>query len=85
MTVTTTEPSAGAPDLSATGELLARIARSAEAVIIPLFAILVAAILFSIFLLVLGKSPVEFFTLLWVGGFGTAVLLDRTRWSAPRR
>jgi simple sugar transport system permease protein len=69
--VTTTEPSAGAPDLSATRELLTRIARSAEAVIIPLFAILVAAILFSIFLLVLGKSPTEFFTLLWVGGFGT--------------
>ena len=71
MTVTTTEPSSGAPDLSATGEMLTRIARSAEAVIIPLFAILVAAILFAIFLLVLGKSPVEFFTLLWVGGFGT--------------
>ncbi len=71
MTVTTTEPSSGAPDLSATGEWLTRIARSAEAVIIPLFAILVAALLFAIFLLVLGKSPVEFFTLLWVGGFGT--------------
>ena len=28
--------------------------------------------LFSIFLLVLGKSPVEFFALLWRGGFGTA-------------
>ena len=41
------------------------IARSAEAVVIPLLAILVAAVLFSIFLLVLGKSPVEFFTLLW--------------------
>lgn len=72
MAVTTTEPSSGAPDLSATGELLTRIARSAEAVIIPLFAILVAALLFAIFLLVLGKSPVEFFTLLWVGGFGTS-------------
>src|SRR5690349_4478233 len=69
--VTTTEPGAGAPDLPATGEFIARLARSAEAVIIPLFAILVAAILFSLFLLVLGKSPVEFFPLLWVGGFGT--------------
>src|SRR5215207_5619726 len=69
--VTTSEPSAGASDLPATGEFLARIARSAEAIIIPLFAILVAAVLFSIFLIVLGKSPVEFFTLLWVGGFGT--------------
>ncbi len=50
---------------------LPALARSAEAVVIPLLAILAAAVLFSIFLIILGKSPVEFFTLLWVGGFGT--------------
>jgi len=68
----TTDTGAEAPELPATGEFLARVARSAEAIIIPLFAILVAAVLFSIFLLVLGKSPIEFFTLLWIGGFGTS-------------
>ena len=68
----TTETHATAPDLPATGEWLTRIARSAEAVVIPLFAILVAAALFSIFLLFLGKSPAQFFSLLWVGGFGTS-------------
>ena len=68
----TSDTSAGVPDLPATGETLTRIARSAEAVAIPLFAILVAAALFSIFLLFLGKSPIQFFELLWVGGFGTS-------------
>ncbi len=68
----TLETGAGAPDLPATGEWLTRIARSAEAILIPLFAILVAAVLFSIFLLVLGKSPLQFFSLLWIGGYGTS-------------
>ncbi|MYZ48768.1 ABC transporter permease [Propylenella binzhouense] len=53
------------------GDLLARLGRSAEAILIPLFALVAAAILFSIFLLVLGKSPAQFFSLLWLGGFGT--------------
>ncbi|SDB36623.1 ABC transporter permease [Bauldia litoralis] len=62
-----------APDLATEGsEWLTRIARSAEAVVIPLIAMVSAAVLFSIFLLFLGKSPVEFFNLLWVGGYGSA-------------
>ncbi len=43
---------------------------------IPLFALAVSAVLFSIFLLALGKSPVEFFELVNRGGFGTAFSLQ---------
>ena len=67
----TTDTNLQTPPVSAAGELVARALRSAEAIVIPVFAILVAAILFSIFLLLLGKSPIEFFGLVWTGGFGT--------------
>jgi len=46
-------------------------ARLVEPAIIPLAALAVAAILFSGFLLVLGKSPVTFFSLVWTGGFSS--------------
>lgn len=52
--------------------------RSAEFVAIPLFALVVAALLFSLFLLVLGHSPVTFFDLLWRGGFGTSFSWQNT-------
>ena len=48
-----------------------RVRRSAEFVFIPLLALGVSATLFSVFLVALGKSPVEFFELIWRGGFGT--------------
>jgi len=48
-----------------------RFRRGAESVVIPLFALGVSAILFSLFLATLGKSPGEFFSLVWRGGFGT--------------
>ncbi len=59
-------------------EIIARIGRGAEAVVIPALAILVAAVLFSIFLLFLGKDPVQFFSLVWQGGFGTAFSWQNT-------
>lgn len=46
-------------------------ARLVEPAIIPLAALAVAALLFSGFLLVLGKSPVTFFSLVWTGGFSS--------------
>ena len=66
------------------GDLSIRIRRSAEYVAIPLFALLVSAFLFSIFLLALGKSPIEFFELVERGGFGTAFSIQNTlQRSAP--
>lgn len=46
-------------------------ARLIEPVIIPLAALAAAALLFSVFLLILGKSPVTFFSLVWTGGFSS--------------
>ena len=56
----------------------ARFLGTAEKVLIPLGALVVSAILFSVFLLLLGKSPVDFFQLVWRGGFGTAFSFQNT-------
>src|SRR6266478_1795399 len=66
------------------GDLLVRIRRSAEYVAIPVFALVVSSVLFSAFLLALGKSPVAFFELVHRGGFGTAFSIQNTlQRSAP--
>lgn len=46
--------------------------------IVPVGAVALAAALFSVFLLTLGKSPATFFELLWRGGFGTAFSWQNT-------
>jgi general nucleoside transport system permease protein len=64
--------------------LSVRIRRGAEYIAIPLFALVVSSVLFSLFLLALGKSPIEFFELVERGGFGTAFSLQNTlQRSAP--
>ncbi len=65
-------------------DLSIRVRRSAEYIAIPLFALAVSAVLFSFFLLALGKSPADFFQLVIRGGFGTAFSLQNTlQRSAP--
>src|SRR6267154_3459355 len=59
-------------------DLSVRIRSSAEYVAIPLFALAVSALLFSLFLLTLGKSPLQFFELVHRGGFGTAFSIQNT-------
>ena len=39
---------------------------------------MVSALLFSLFLLLLGKGPADFFSLVWRGGFGTAFSFQNT-------
>ena len=56
--------------LSTVPALLEGLARRSEAVIIPLAALLVGMVLFSLFLVTQGKSPAQFFDLVWRGGFG---------------
>ncbi len=58
--------------------LLDRVRVASEYVIIPILALVVTSILFSILLLILGKSPVDFFDLLWRGGFGTSFSWQNT-------
>src|SRR5271165_6331856 len=55
-----------------------RVRANSEYVVIPIFALLVAALLFALFLLAIGKSPLEFIDYVWRGGFGTAFSFQNT-------
>jgi ABC-type uncharacterized transport system permease subunit len=61
----------GAPTLSV---LMPR----AEGLLIPLAALLVGSLAFSLFLLLVGKSPLAFFGLVWTAGFSTAFSWQNT-------
>jgi ABC-type uncharacterized transport system permease subunit len=65
-------------------DLSVRVRSSAEYVVIPLFALVLSGVLFALFLLALGKSPGEFFDLVYRGGFGTPFSIQNTlQRSAP--
>lgn len=49
-----------------------------EAVVIPLGALIAGLLIFSVFLVSLGKSPVDFFGLVYKAGFGTAFSWQNT-------
>src|SRR6266446_10848850 len=55
-----------------------RLRGSAEYLVIPLIALGASAVLFALFLLALGKSPIEFFQLIVRGGFGTPFSIQNT-------
>src|SRR5262245_19939236 len=48
-----------------------RLGPAAEALCIPIAALLAAMLLFGLFMLVLGQSPVEVYGLIYQGGFGS--------------
>ncbi|MDF1854603.1 ABC transporter permease [Pseudooceanicola sp.] len=50
----------------------------AEAVLIPVGALLAGAAAFSLFLLAIGKSPAEFYALVWKAGFSSAFSWQNT-------
>lgn len=61
-----------------------RTLKLAEAFFVPVAALIVSALLFSLFLLVIGKSPIDFFSLVWVGGFGSSFSIQQSlQRSAP--
>src|SRR5271155_2904993 len=69
---------------AAGSDFLDRLRVNSEYVVIPLFALLVAAALFAVFLLAIGKSPADFVAYVWRGGFGTAFSFQNTlQRSAP--
>jgi ABC-type uncharacterized transport system permease subunit len=75
------ERPAATPSLTsynAGAETLRRFRTGSEFVVIPLLAITVAALLFAVFLLSLGKSPVDFVSLIWKGGFGSAFSIQNS-------
>ncbi|MER9049424.1 ABC transporter permease [Mesorhizobium sp. M0923] len=47
------------------------VARRAEAFVIPLAALIVGMALFSLFIALVGKSPVQLYVTMWRGGFGS--------------
>src|ERR1700691_4242875 len=55
-----------------------RLRANSEYKAIPIFALLMAALLFALFLLAIGKSPVEFISYVWRGGCGTAFSFQNT-------
>ncbi|MGO9756348.1 MAG: ABC transporter permease [Roseiarcus sp.] len=55
-----------------------RLRANSEYVAIPAFALLMAALLFAVFLLAIGKSPIDFIDYVWRGGFGTAFSFQNT-------
>lgn len=63
---------------SAGSDFGVRVRRGAEYILVPLFALAVSAVLFSAFLILVGKSPSDFYQLVWRGGFGTAFSLQNT-------
>jgi simple sugar transport system permease protein len=69
---------------AAGSDFAARLRANSEYVVIPLLALLIAAALFALFLLAIGKSPVDFVAYVWRGGFGTSFSLQNTlQRSAP--
>ena len=60
------------PAASLSATWLAPLAKRAEGFVIPVCALIVGLAAFSLFLLVLGKSPAQFYDLVYKAGFGTA-------------
>ncbi|HMR33331.1 MAG TPA: ABC transporter permease [Geminicoccaceae bacterium] len=58
-----------APGLRA--DLVVRTKATAEAVVIPLLALLASAAIFALFVAALGKSPLQLYQLMYTGAFGT--------------
>lgn len=56
----------------------AALARRAEAVVIPLLALIAGLAVFALFLLTQGKSPADFFALVWKGAYGSAFSWQNT-------
>jgi general nucleoside transport system permease protein len=55
-----------------------RMLRVAETIAIPIGALIASALIFSIFLLVIGKNPIEFWSLVWTGGFGSSFSIQNS-------
>jgi simple sugar transport system permease protein len=55
-----------------------RMKRWAEAFAIPIGAVIASGIVFSIFLLIIGKDPLQFWALMWTGGFGSSFSIQNS-------
>jgi len=55
-----------------------RLLRFAEALSIPIGALIASALVFALFLLIIGKNPLDFYALVWTGGFGSAFSIQNS-------
>jgi simple sugar transport system permease protein len=55
-----------------------KLRRFAESFAIPIGALIASALLFAVFLLVIGKNPLDFYSLVWTGGFGSAFSIQNS-------
>lgn len=77
--MTLADPSARDPrDWLSPEGWLAGMARRSEAVAIPVMALIVGLAAFSVFLVLVGKSPSEFYNLVYRAGFGTSFSWQNT-------
>jgi ABC-type uncharacterized transport system permease subunit len=75
---TASELPAAAVKPAAGADFALRLRANSEYVAIPAFALLMAALLFALFLIAIGKSPLDFVGYVWRGGFGTAFSFQNT-------
>jgi general nucleoside transport system permease protein len=74
----------GAGSRNAGSDFGLKLRTNSEYVAIPLLALAIAAALFALFLMAIGKSPLDFVSYVWRGGFGTAFSFQNTlQRSAP--
>jgi general nucleoside transport system permease protein len=74
----------GAGSRKAGSDFALKLRTNSEYVAIPLLALAIAAALFALFLAAIEKSPVDFVSYVWRGGFGTAFSFQNTlQRSAP--
>src|SRR5271154_4950647 len=74
----------GAGSRKAGSDFALKLRTNSEYIAIPLLALAIAAALFALFLMAIGKSPVDFVSYVWRGGFGTAFSFQNTlQRSAP--
>jgi ABC-type uncharacterized transport system permease subunit len=65
-------------------DIALKLRTNSEYIAIPLLALAIAAALFALFLVAIGKSPLDFVSYVWRGGFGTAFSFQNTlQRSAP--
>lgn len=77
MTDLAIEPRAQGP-AAESRQRLAPLARRAEGVVLPVTALLVGLLAFALFLLAVGKSPMQFYELVFLGAFGTGFSWQNT-------
>lgn len=64
--------------IAASGTPDVRLLKLAEAIAIPVGALLASAAIFSVFLLLIGKDAVQFWQLVWTGGFGSSFSIQNS-------